>query len=169
VSQIIVLSHNKAFLCRVWQGIDATLRTALKIERDTTGSTIVLWDVDDDSVTEHDRRHAALRSYFTDGPNNNSREVAEDLRLVLEGFLRVASPEHFPQGQRVLGRFVALCEQRRGTTDEILNASDTQELHDLVEYANRFHHDTNPAWDTQDINDEELRGFVGRVLGFAKR
>lgn len=169
VSQVIILSHNKPFLCRIWQGIDPTLRTALKIERDTTGSTIALWDVDDDSVTEHDRRHAALRSYFTDGPNNNSREVAEDLRLVLEGFLRVAFPEYFPQGQRVLGRFVALCEQRRGTTSEILNANDTQELHDLVEYANRFHHDTNPAWDTQGINDEELRGFVGRVLRFAKR
>jgi wobble nucleotide-excising tRNase len=168
-SQVIILSHNKPFLCRIWQGIDTTLRTALKIERDTNGSTIALWDVDDDSVTEHDRRHAALRSYITDGPNNNSREVAEALRLILEGFLRVAFPEHFPQGQRLLGRFVASCEQRSGTTSEILSANDTQELHDLVEYANRFHHDTNPAWDTQGINDEELRGFVGRVIRFAKR
>jgi wobble nucleotide-excising tRNase len=169
VSQVIILSHNKPFLCRIWQGLDATLRTALKIERDTSGSTIALWDVDEDSVTEHDRRHALLRSYFTNGPNNNSRQVAEDLRLVLEGFLRVAFPEYFPQGQRVLGRFVALCEERSGTSGEILNAHDTQELHDLVEYANRFHHDTNPAWDSQGINDEELRGFVGRLLRFAKR
>jgi wobble nucleotide-excising tRNase len=168
-SQVIILSHNKSFLCRIWQGIDPDIRTALKIERDANGSTIALWNVDDDSVTEYDRRHAALRSYFTDGPNNNSREIAVDLRLVIEGFLRVAFPEYFPPSVSVLGGFVALCGERTGTRGEILNANDTQELRDLVEYANRFHHDTNPAWQAQDINDGELHAFVGRVLCFAKR
>jgi wobble nucleotide-excising tRNase len=169
VSQIIILSHNKPFLCRIWQGIDSTLRTALKIERDANGSTIALWDVDSDSVTEHDRRHEMLRSYFTSGPNGNSREVAESLRLVLEGFLRVAFPEHYPPGPRALGRFVALSEQRSGITGQILNTQDTRELHDLVEYANLFHHDSNSTWETQSINDQELHGFVDRVLTFAKR
>ncbi len=43
------------------------------------------------------------------------------------------------------------------------------ELHDLVEYGNRFHHDTNPAYQTEVINDGELQGFVGRALAFATR
>ena len=31
--------------------------------------------------------------------------------------------------------------------DEVLHADDVQVLDDLIEYANKFHHDTNPAWD----------------------
>jgi hypothetical protein len=38
----------------------------------------------------------------------------------------------------------------------------------LVEYSNRFHHDTNPAWDTEHINDGELAGFVRQTLDFVK-
>ena len=51
--------------------------------------------------------------------------------------------------------------------DEILKASDIQELEDLTEYANKFHHDTNPAWETETINDGELRSFVQRAISFA--
>jgi hypothetical protein len=51
----------------------------------------------------------------------------------------------------------------------ILSQQDVQELCDLIEYANRFHHDTNPAWETETINDGELGGFVGRALKFATR
>jgi hypothetical protein len=42
----------------------------------------------------------------------------------------------------------------------------TRELSELVEYANRFHHD-NPAWTPQALNDAELAVFVRRVLRFA--
>jgi hypothetical protein len=43
------------------------------------------------------------------------------------------------------------------------------ELNDLREYANSFHHDTNPAWETEAINDAELQNFVRRTLAFARR
>ena len=42
-------------------------------------------------------------------------------------------------------------------------------LRDLLEYANHFHHDTNPAYETVRINDAELRGFVVRTLTFTRR
>ena len=165
-SQVMVLSHSKSFLCRIWDGADRTMRAALQVTRDAAGSTIVEWDVDDDSVTEHDRRHAMLREYLTTG-TPNTREIARSIRPLLEAFLRVACPEHFPPGT-LLGRFRDLCGQRVGTPQEILSAQHTQELRDLTEYANRFHHDPNPAWETETINDGELRGFVSRALRFAK-
>ena len=37
-----------------------------------------------------------------------------------------------------------------------------------MEYTNKFHHDTNPAWATEQISDNELVGFVKRVLNFVK-
>ena len=93
--------------------------------------------------------------------------VAKAIRPLLEAFLRVACPEYFPP-ERLLGPFRDLCSQRVGTPQQILDAQATQELRDLIEYANRFHHETNAAWETEQINDGELQGFVQRALEFAK-
>jgi wobble nucleotide-excising tRNase len=166
-SQVIVLSHNKPFLCRIWEGTDSTLRAALEVARAEAGSTIRRWNVDQDSITENDRRHALLRAYLGNGTSNN-REVACSIRHLIEAFLRVAYPEHFPPGT-LLGSFLAICEQRVSTAQEILSNLDLQELRNLIEYANIFHHDTNPAWETELINDGQLRGFVDRAIRFARR
>jgi len=166
-SQVIVLSHNKPLLCRIWEHAPTTIRTALEVARDRSGSTIRTWDVTQDCVTEHDRRHALLSEYLVTSTPNNS-EVARSIRPHLEAFLRVACPEHFPPGT-LLGSFHGLCQQRIGTAQQILDVDDLRELHELTEYANKFHHDTNPAWQTEVINDIELVGFVQRILEFARR
>ena len=162
--QLIVLSHDKRFLCRVWQG--ATQPVALEIVRDGEGSTLRSWNVRKDSITEHDRRDSQLRSYVARG-DGDQREVARSLRPHLEAFLRVARPKNFPPGT-LLGPFLNLCKQSVGRPQEILDGTTTDELARLVEYANRFHHDTNPAWETEVINDTELRNFVEGVLAFAR-
>lgn len=164
--QVVVLSHNKPFLCRIWEGTDQTMRAALQVVRHGAGSTLQLWNVDQDCITEHDRRHALLRNYLA-GVVPNNREVVRAIRPLLEAFLRVACPEHFPPGT-LLGPFRHLCSLRAGTPQQILDAQALQELGDLTEYANRFHHDTNPAWETETINNGELEGFVRRALSFAK-
>lgn len=164
--QVVVLSHNKPFLCRIWEGSDHTIRAALQVARDGTGSTIRSWNVDEDCVTEHDRRHAMLREYLAGGTTNH-REVAKAIRPVLEAFLRVACPEYFPPGT-LLGPFGSLCFQRIGTPQQILDEHATEELRNLTEYANKFHHDTNGAWETETINEGELAGFVRRALDFVK-
>lgn len=165
--QVIVLSHSKPFLCRIWDNADPNTRIALEVSRDGLGSTLRAWDVNQDCITEHDRRHAMLREYLlTNAPNN--REVASALRPVLEAYVRVAYPEHFPPGS-LLGPFRGLVQQKVGTQHEILCAKDIEELSNLIEYGNRFHHDTNTAWQTEIVNDGELSGFVRRVLAFTRR
>lgn len=165
--QVIVLSHNKPFLCNIWEGTDETLRAALEVARDATGSTIRAWDVSRDMITEHDRRHALLRQYQAAAPAD-AREVAQALRPIIESFLRVAYADHFPPGT-MLGPFRGLCEQRLGSVEEILDSADINELRDLTEYANLFHHDTNPAWQSQHINDAQLLHFVSRTVAFTRR
>ena len=165
--QLIVLSHTKAFLCRLWESSDRSARAALQVARQGDGSTLEAWDVDADSETEHDRRHALLSDYLVTSAGD-PRAVARAIRPHLESFLRVAFPEEFP-ASTLLGTFRNVCEQRVGTAREVLTQQDTDELSNLVEYANRFHHDTNPAWETEVINDRELHGFVTRTLRFAKR
>jgi wobble nucleotide-excising tRNase len=166
--QVVVLSHNKPFLCSVWDATDGADRAAIEVVRDGDGSTIHAWDVNRDMVTLHDRRHELLRNYLASAAGTDEREVAEALRPVLEAFCRVAYPAQYPSGA-MLGPFRGICRQRVGTADEILSQTDIDELRDLTEYANLFHHDTNTAWQSQRINGAELLDFVRRTLAFARR
>ncbi|MCP3475845.1 AAA family ATPase [Bradyrhizobium sp. CCGUVB1N3] len=88
--QVIVLSHNKPFLCNVWDAADQMPRAALEVVRDGTGSTLRAWDVNRDMITLHDQRHELLRNYIGSATGVDAREVAEALRPILEAF--AASP-----------------------------------------------------------------------------
>ena len=165
--QVIVLSHSKHFLCRLWELATPTVRAAFEIARDGTGSTIRAWDVNHDCVTEHDRRDASIRHFIEQG-GTNGRAIAQSLRPHLEAFCRVAYPREFPPGS-LLGPFRGVCEHRLGTADQILSASDVDELRRLTEYANKFHHDTNLACDTEAISDQELADFARRTIRFTRR
>jgi wobble nucleotide-excising tRNase len=167
VGQLIVLSHSKPFLCQVWEGADETAREAIEIARHGDGSILRGWVVHHDLISEHDRRHALLRDYLNNSPPDN-RKVAEALRPVLERFVRVAYPDWFAPGD-MLGKFVNLCQQRIGKPDQVLDAGRTQELDDILAYANRFHHDTNRAYETEVVNDGQLLDFVKRTLAWTRR
>lgn len=168
VRQVIVLSHSKPFLCNLWDRSERNGTTALRINRAAIGSEITVWDVRNDSISEHDKRHELVRGYLRAADPASEREVAAALRPILEAFMRVAYPEHFPPGA-LLGPFLGLCDQRVGGDDEILSRDDIIELRALLGYANLFHHDTNPAWQTAAVNDAELTDFSERSLLFASR
>jgi wobble nucleotide-excising tRNase len=168
VDQIIVMSHSKPFLCEIWEGADSTMRSAIKITRDGDGSSLAAWDVRQDSISEHDKRHEKVAAYMRSSHGVNEREIAAALRPILEHFMRVAYPEAFPPGS-LLGPFISVCRWRVGMPSQILNAYDIGELRDLLDYANKFHHDTNAAWETEAINDQQLLKFCQRTLAFSRR
>lgn len=169
VQQVILLSHSKPFLCEVWQGADQTARTALHIIRSGQSSTIDTWDVKQDCITEHDKRHALIQQYLNQSDPNKEREVATALRYVLESFLRVAYPAYFSPG-KMLGAFHSECVQSlTAAGTPILNQADADELRKLLDYANKFHHETNAVYATATINDHELVDHCTRTLNFTKR
>lgn len=168
VRQVIVLSHSKPFLCALWEGANTQTRSALRINRDGAGSTLAAWDVHQDSITEHDRRHALVGAYIQAADAANERAVAQALRPILEKYLRIAYPAEFPPGT-MLGPFIGMSRQRLGQANQIMTAPDIDELDRLRSYANCFHHDSNPAWQTVAINDQELTGFAERTLRFTRR
>jgi wobble nucleotide-excising tRNase len=173
VDQMIVLSHSKSFLCPLWQDATPAMRVAIRIDRvrdgqNQDGSTLTTWNVHHDCVSDHDHRHELVRSYLQTANAAQERSVATALRPILEAFMRVAYPDAFLPGA-LLGPFLGICEQRRGTPRELLNAADIQELRSILSYANEFHHDTNPAYQTVLINAQELTHFCERTLLFARR
>ncbi|MBF3788879.1 AAA family ATPase [Burkholderia pseudomallei] len=168
VAQVIVLSHSKPFLCNLWEGASAAERSAIRLIRAAVGSTFAPWDVRQDCITEHDRRHELVTRYLQAADPAIERQVAVALRPILEAFARVAYPATFPPGG-LLGPFIGICEQRINTPAQILGQADIAELRALLDYANLFHHDSNPAWATQVINDQALVNFAQRTLAFARR
>ena len=162
--QVIILSHSKRFLCSIWDELNVQDCLSLEIGPNGGESTIRSWDVSRYAKTEHDLRHVQLQEYDTH-QSGNIRDVARAIRPHLEGFLRVACAGDYHPGN-LLGPFVEKCRRRIGCPDEILDAGTTQELRDILDYANKFQHDTNPAWQTEQINSTELLGFVRRTLTF---
>ncbi len=164
VSQVIVLSHNKSFLCEIWKANHGSDISTSQIRRIQGGSDVTTWDPTDDSMTTQDRSIAALCEYRDHG-HVNAREIAVTLRLALEGYIRAKFPNHFPPGS-LLGNFINSSRTRIGQSKEILNEAKTNELNSIVNYGNRYHHDSNPNWTNESINDGELMGYVNRTLDF---
>lgn len=166
VDQVIVLSHSKAFLCGLWNSVDKTLVSAMKISRSGSTSTLSEWNVDQDSITEHDRNYLMVSDFIENGHGADERSVAVALRPILESYVRITCPNIFPPGS-LLGRFLDTCQQRENTPNLILEPNVRTELRALLDYANDFHHDTNPAWQTANINEQELLDHARRTLHFA--
>ncbi|MDE2226219.1 MAG: AAA family ATPase [Xanthomonadaceae bacterium] len=166
--QVIVLSHSKPFILTVWEKCSALPRAALQVVRAQQGSTLAAWDVTGDMVTLHDKRHADALAYLQAADPAVERRIAESLRPMLEAFVRVAYPAQFKPGGK-LGQFADICRQRLGGADEVMGPIDTGELRALLDFANRYHHDENPAYQTEAINDRELTDFTRRTLALASR
>jgi wobble nucleotide-excising tRNase len=165
--QVLILCHVRGFLCDIWEHSDKNNTTALKITRGANNtSDITTWDVSSDAFTEYDKRHKALRDYV-EADTQDKRYVAQCLRLVMEKYLRITCPEYCTPGT-LLGNFLNQVETLFSSGQPIMNDVEMRELRDITGYANKFHHDTNPAWEIEQINDNELLGFVRRVLNFIK-
>jgi wobble nucleotide-excising tRNase len=168
ISSMIILSHSKPFLFQVWDKCRQIQKASLEVARSGQGSTLMAWNVTADIISEHEKRHAAALAYLEQADRAQERKVAESLRPMLEAFCRVAYPNDFlPRG--LLGPFHEQCERRLGTREQIMDAGNTAELRDLLDYANRYHHDSNPAYATEVINDATLTDFTQRTLRFIKR
>ena len=78
VSQMIVLSHSKRFLCDLWEDADKNTRSAIRISRTAVGSELAEWDVRNDSITEHDKRHERIARYLQASDPATERTIAQD-------------------------------------------------------------------------------------------
>jgi wobble nucleotide-excising tRNase len=168
-AQLIVLSHSKAFLCALWENTNKAACTPLKLVRAATGSAFEKWDVRADCVTEHDKRHELIAAYIAAAPNTDERAVAQGLRPILEMFVRVAYPAQLAPGAPLGKAFLAACETAIAAGAPLMSQADLGELRLLLDFAHRYHHETNPAWQTETINDQELLDFARRTVAFTRR
>ncbi|MCG8622156.1 MAG: AAA family ATPase [Proteobacteria bacterium] len=164
VKQVIILSHFEPFLFELWHMLGENERSAIRINRTRNGSEIIFWDVHKDNIPEHDKNYELVDTYLQAADSEKAHEVAKALRPMLEAFIRVAFPKHFPPGKQ-LGHFLNTCRDAINEGDEILSSEDLEALKSLNNYAKKFHHsDTN-----REIDDAELSEFAKRTLRFISR
>ena len=166
-AQVIVFSHDKGFLCRIWEGGGDLNIASTQILRRGNSSILECWDVKAEFLTEHDKRNTKFKEYLYSG-RGNEREIAKEIRRHLESYLRVSCADIFPPNTPLGRQFISNCKSRLGKPDEVLTEGKLVELCNILEYANGFHHDTNPAWESQAISPDELRAYVERTVRFVR-
>jgi wobble nucleotide-excising tRNase len=172
VAQVIVMSHDEHFLFDLYDRVAPRDHTSHSVI-DTTSlciglapgsSTICAWDIESEKLGRHDKRHALLMT-FAAGRGADSMKVAQSIRPHLEHYLRVACPDKFKHGE-MLRDFRNRANSAMRSGSPIISPNKFRELHEIVEFSNQFHHDTNLAADTVTINNTELQQYVTRTLAF---
>ena len=167
--QVIVLSHSRGFLVRIWEQTDKEHTSTMQIRPiGQEASNFEVWNAEAAALTEYDRLHKLLREYSYKS-TGDPEKVAPALRVVLEAFLRVAFAEHLPPG-KMLKDFFSIAQQRKADGASIISDGALDELNNLREYANQFHHDTSKNWqgNLSNVNETELKGFSERVIQFTR-
>ncbi|MCK5613458.1 AAA family ATPase [Candidatus Pacearchaeota archaeon] len=170
--QLIVLSHDIKFLWKIQEPLNGQQQqndlACIEVVTDGswTSSTLRAWDISQVEKTLYDEHHHKLCEYCLSAIGD-PKEIAPLLRMIMESYCRVAFPAEFPPG-KLLGAFRGDEINRRSSGQAILNDNHFVELRDITDYANKFHHTTNPNYqqEIQNVSPVELKGYADRVFEF---
>jgi len=160
--QVIVLSHDPNFLHLLWERIAPAERKSLAFARiGEENTTVVEWDIE--RAVQHRYRADLnlLQCFFADG-EGNPRDVVQKIRPVLEAYCRNLYPTQFGD-QEMLGGIVGIIRNAGAAPPHPL-APIVDDLDELNVYGRRYHHGENPNAATEQLDDAELKGYVGRTL-----
>jgi wobble nucleotide-excising tRNase len=159
--QVIVLSHDREFLRRLWNRLadKGAMRKTLELRRvGPRNTTICALDIEDATDTWVQNRQV-LVDYYMAG-EGDERDVVQKIRPALETFLRViGTPLIQPTDN--LG-VIATKAAAPGCPHPI--ATLAAEISDLNFYTNRYMHGQNPNWKTEPIDPHELQSMAYRTL-----
>lgn len=158
--QIVVLSHDPNFLHLLWERIVPADRKPLSLARiGEENTTIVEWDIEKAVQARYRADLDALQRFFADG-EGAPRDVVQKIRTVLEAYCRNLFPTQFGD-QEMLGGIVGII-RNAGATHPLAPIVD--DLDELNVYGRRYHHGESPNAATEQLDDAELKGYVGRTL-----
>lgn len=160
--QVIVLSHDREFLRRVWERLSDKTddRKGLEFKRvGPRNTTMCVLDLMGDTEVEFSKQKQDLVDYYTAGAGKE-RDVVQKIRPVLETHLRRIGPPLIASTDN-LGA-IATKAAEPGCTHSI--AAIATEIDALNFYTKRYMHGDNPNWATEPIDSDELQGMVYRAL-----
>ena len=161
-AQVVVLSHDAAFLKQVWDKAPAAERVALSlVDHRSQGMKIMELALDraceGRTATELDD----LQSYLATGAGK-PLDLIRKMRVVLETHCWTIYPASFRNGQHLLGEIVR--KIREGGEQHPAWAL-YDELDQINDYSKAYHHGEDVKDATPDqIDLQELTGYVRRTL-----
>lgn len=159
-TQVVVLSHDPAFLHLLWQRIDAADRKTLALARiGEENTTVAEWDIERAVQARYRADIDTLQRFFADGEGDR-RDVIQKIRPVLEAYCRNIYPTQFGE-QEMMGGIITTI-RNAGAAHPLTAIVD--DLEELNIYCRRYHHGENPNAATEPVDDAELQGYVKRTL-----
>jgi wobble nucleotide-excising tRNase len=159
-AQVVVLSHEKAFLRLLWEKIDQDSIKGIAIQTGAPGmTTIAPYDIEAETQPRHISERMEIEE-FVEGEQRESGYIRTRLRTVVEDFYRRGDPGLFHEAAN-LEEIIRILE---GAPEEHPYKGAIEDLRDINEYSRGEHHaqiDDDPSSET---SDEELKGFCRKVL-----
>lgn len=167
--QVIVLSHEPAFLQKVAEDCDSARLRLLVLARDgVSDSTIKEWDMKAELAPGFHKDVVTLTAYYH-GDAEDVRGVIRCIRPVLEGYLRNAYHGSFAENEWFGGMIDRIRNSVPGQPLEIAKPI-LADLESLNDFTKRYHHDDNsPKQTTEPIQDAELQSLVKITLRLINR
>ena len=159
-AQVVLLSHDSAFLKLLWDMVPVADRKTLQLARvGEENTTIAEWNIERAVQARYRADIDTLQRFFSLG-EGIPMDVIQKLRPVLEGYCRNLYPTQFEE-QEMMGSIVG----------KIRTAGATHPLYPIVDdfdeinmYCRRYHHAENPNAATELIDNTEMQGYVKRTL-----
>jgi wobble nucleotide-excising tRNase len=167
VGQLFVLTHDAYFL----QGLERYLTEKVKVQTFVKEikrvakeySAVADCDLDILCASDYYHHYVSIHEFAEGVGTASTREVSKALRLLLEGHLHRRFPKHVKDGL-TLGKVIdSIRTAANGSPLEALKAK-VPELIEFNDFSSRYHHDTNPAADTEAITDAELLVYAKQAL-----
>jgi len=103
-----------------------------------------------------------LSEYCNNGSGDRVN-VARTIRPLLEQYFRFILPGQFSETEW-LGDFIKKIREAQSGSPLVSAQSILDELDAVNDYSKRYHHNTNPAYEKQPIDDTELQSYSKRAL-----
>jgi len=167
--QVIVLSHEPAFLQLIADGFDEGQIRLLYLSRDgLTDTTIRQWDMSTELAPGYHKDVATLTAYYH-GDAEDLRAVVRCIRPVMEGYLRSTYHSSFPDGEWLGGMIARIRDTTAGHPLDLAKPA-LSDIESLNDYTKRYHHDDNsPRQGVEPIQDGELLPMVTLTLKLTNR
>jgi wobble nucleotide-excising tRNase len=160
-AQVIVFSHEPAFLKLLWDLLLPADRRTVQLKRIGEDNTAIAeWDIEHALQNRH-RADIEMLNQFASANAGAANDVIMRLRPVLEGYCKTLNPALFLEND-TLGVIVG---KIRGTPGHLLEAQ-ADDIDEINIYSRKYHHDANnpPGALAEPLVEDELRGYVQRTL-----
>lgn len=167
--QVIVLSHEPAFLQLIADGFDQAHIRLLYLCRDgVTDTTIKPWDMSTELAPGYHKDIVTLIAYYR-GEAEDLRAVVRCIRPVLEGFLRSTYHGSFAD-KEWLGDMIAHIRDAAAGSPLDGAKGMLSDIEAINDFTKRYHHDDNsPKQGAEPIQDIELQTLVKLTLQLTNR